>query len=166
MLYDDAALPRRFDEIIQSWDMTFKDAATSDYVVGQVWGRSEERYYLLDQARDRLDFPGTIRAVKNLSSKWPEAKLKLVEDKANGPAVIAMLKSELSGLVPVEPQGSKEARAYAVSALVEAGNVFLPARASWLDDFITETASFPNGRNDKILSFKNSVNCWKPLRVA
>jgi predicted phage terminase large subunit-like protein len=164
--YDEASLPGRFDEIIQSWDMTFKDAATSDFVVGQVWGRAEERYYLLDQIRDRLDFPGTIRAVINLSRKWPDAKLKLVEDKANGPAVIAMLKRELSGLVAVEPQGSKEARAYAVSALVEAGNVFLPARAAWLDDFITEAASFPNGRNDKTLSFKNSVNCWKPLRAA
>jgi predicted phage terminase large subunit-like protein len=164
--YDYGELPGRFDEIIQSWDMTFKDAATSDFVVGQVWGRAEERYYLLDQVRDRLDFPGTIRAVTSLSRKWPDAALKLVEDKANGPAVISMLKRELSGLVPVEPQGSKEARAYAVSALVEAGNVFLPSRAAWLDDFITEAASFPNGRNDKPLSFENSVNCWEPLRAA
>jgi predicted phage terminase large subunit-like protein len=146
--YDNASLPNGFDEIIQSWDMTFKDAGTSDFVVGQVWARAGERYYLLDQVRERLDFPGTIRAVMNLSYRWPEAKLKLVEDKANGPAVISMLKRELSGLVPVEPQGSKEARAYAVSALVESGNVFLPARASWLDDFIAESASFPNGRHD------------------
>jgi len=164
-LYD--AMPSHFDEIIQSWDMTFKDADTSDYVVGQVWGRIDERYYLLDQVRDRLDFPGTIRAVKNLSTKWRDAKLKLVEDKANGPAVISMLKKDISGLVPVEPQGSKEARAYAVSAIVESGNVFLPAHTPWVDDFIAETAAFPHGKNDKkILSFLNSVNCWKPLRAA
>ena len=26
---------------LQSWDMTFKDTKTSDFVVGQVWGRLE-----------------------------------------------------------------------------------------------------------------------------
>jgi hypothetical protein len=29
--------PSRFDEMLQSWDCTFKDAETSDFVVGQVW---------------------------------------------------------------------------------------------------------------------------------
>jgi hypothetical protein len=31
-------VPAQFDSMIQSWDMAFKDKATSDYVVGQVWG--------------------------------------------------------------------------------------------------------------------------------
>ena len=31
-------VPAQFDTMIQSWDMAFKDLATSDYVVGQVWG--------------------------------------------------------------------------------------------------------------------------------
>ena len=148
MSYADGALPRRFDEVIQSWDCAFKGTDASDFVVGQVWARAAETYYLLDQVRERMDFPQTLRAVKNLSVKWPQAQLKLVEDKANGPAVIDMLKRELSGLVAVEPQGGKEARAYAVSALVEAGCVFIPARAPWRDDFIAEVSSFPNGRND------------------
>src|SRR5262249_14809455 len=30
---------RRVDEQIQSWDCAFKDLETSDYVVGQAWGR-------------------------------------------------------------------------------------------------------------------------------
>jgi phage terminase large subunit-like protein len=46
---------------------------------------------LLDQVRDRLDFPGTLLAVRRLSARWPNAHLKLVEDKANGPAVIQSL---------------------------------------------------------------------------
>lgn len=146
--YHPHQLPKKFDEILQSWDCTFKDAKTSDFVVGQVWGRLAAQYYLLDQVRDRLDFPGTIRAVKSLSEKWPQARLKLVEDKANGPAVISTLKKDIEGLVPVEPNGSKEARAYAVTALIEGGNVFLPANAPWLDDFIHEAAAFPNGKND------------------
>lgn len=143
-------LPDKFDEIIQSWDMTFKDTKTADYVVGQVWGRKGANKYLLDQVRDRMDFPATIQAVRTLSAKWPQAKAKLIEDKANGPAVIATLKKEISGLIPVEPQGSKESRAWAVSPEVEAGNVYLPdpSIAPWVHDFIEECAAFPNGAND------------------
>lgn len=143
-------VPDRFDEIIQSWDMTFKDTKTADFVVGQVWGRKGADKYLLDQVRDRMDFPATIQAVRTLSAKWPQARVKLVEDKANGPAVIATLKKEISGLIPVEPQGSKESRAWAVSAEVEAGNVYLPdpSIAPWVHDFIEECAAFPNGAND------------------
>jgi phage terminase large subunit-like protein len=31
-------LPDNLDQELQSWDMAFKDLATSDYVAGQVWG--------------------------------------------------------------------------------------------------------------------------------
>ena len=143
-------VPDRFDEIIQSWDMTFKDTKTADFVVGQVWGRKGANKYLLDQVRDRMDFPATIQAVRTLSAKWPLARAKLVEDKANGPAVIATLKREISGLIPVEPQGSKESRAWAVSPEVESGNVYLPdpSIAPWVHDFVEECAAFPNGAND------------------
>ncbi len=140
--------PAVFDEILISWDFTFKDTKKADFVVGQVWGRVGADKYLLDQVRDRMDFPTTVQAVRNLSAKWPKARAKLVEDKANGPAVIATLKREISGLIPVEPQGSKEARASAVSPDVEAGNVWLPQDAPWVQDFIEECAAFPNGAND------------------
>jgi len=142
--------PARFDEVIQSWDCTFKDAQSSDYVVGQVWGRLGADKYLLDQVRDRMDFPTTLQAIRTMTAKWPQARAKLVEDKANGPAVIATLKREISGLIAVEPEGGKVVRAQAVSPDVEAGNVYLPdpSVAPWIHDFIEETVAFPNGAND------------------
>ncbi len=142
--------PNHFDEIIQSWDMSFKETKGGSYVVGQVWGRKGADKYLLDQVRARMDFPTTLHAVRSLSAKWPQAHAKLVEDKANGPAVIATLKREITGLIAVEPQGSKEARAAAVSPDVEAGNVYLPdpTVAPWIHDFIEELSAFPHGVND------------------
>jgi predicted phage terminase large subunit-like protein len=130
--------------------MAFKDLASSDFVVGQVWARKGADRFLLDQTRERLDFPGTLRAVRALSERWPAASLKLVEDKANGSAVIATLKHEISGLVPVNPEGGKEARASAVSPQVEAGNVYLPhpGLKHWVGGFIEECAAFPNSKND------------------
>jgi predicted phage terminase large subunit-like protein len=142
--------PQRVDEQIQSWDCSFKDVQTADYVVGQVWARLGANFLLGDQVRARMDCPATVRAVRDLSDKWPGTIAKLIEDKANGSAVIQMLNHEIPGLLPVNPQGGKIARAAAVSPLVEAGNVYLPHpdSAPWVNDFIEECVQFPNGAHD------------------
>lgn len=142
--------PARFEEVLQSWDMAFKGTDGSDYVVGQVWGRIGADKYLLDQVRARMTFTETLHAVRSLSSKWPRARAKLVEDKANGTAVIDALKRQIPGLIPVEPDGGKVVRAQAVSPDIEAGNVYIPEPdgAAWVHDYVEEFASFPNGQND------------------
>jgi predicted phage terminase large subunit-like protein len=143
-------VPHRVAEQIQSWDCAFKDLDTSDYVVGQVWARLGAAFFLGDQVRGRMDCPTTVKAVRELSEKWPRTVAKLIEDKANGSAVIQMLAKEIPGLLPVTPQGGKVARAAAVSPLIEAGNVYLPhpLYAPWVNDFIGECAAFPNGSHD------------------
>lgn len=143
-------MPRKFDEMIQSWDCSFKETSSSDYVVGQVWERSGVDKYLVDQVRRRMDCPTTMQEIVRLSEKYPKAQTKLIEDKANGPAVIAMLKHQLTGLIAVNPEGGKEARAHAVSPQIEAGNVYLldPEVAAWVAGFIDECAAFPQGAND------------------
>ena len=138
------------DEQAQSWDCAFKDLETSDYVVGQVWGRRRSAYLLLDQVRARMDCPATVKAVRQLSAKWRGTVAKMIEDKANGSAVIQMLVHEIPGILPVNPEGGKVARAAAVSPLIEAGNVYLPHPqfTPWVTDFIEECAAFPNGAHD------------------
>jgi predicted phage terminase large subunit-like protein len=137
-------------ELVQSWDMAFKDTKGSDYVVGQVWYRIGARAYLLDQVRGRMSFTASCAAVEKLTKRWPQAVAKLIEDKANGPAVISALGQKVSGLIPVEPTGSKYARASAASPLVEAGNVWIPTDelADWADAFVEECAGFPNATHD------------------
>ena len=143
-------LPERFDQVIQSWDMAFKDGDASDFVVGQVWAKKGADCYLLDQVRGRWSFTETLAHVRDLAQRYPLALRKLVEDKANGPAVLDALKHEVPGLVPVQPDGSKTARAHAVTALFEAGNVLLPDRSirPWIDDWRAEVSSFPSGAHD------------------
>jgi len=139
-----------FDELMISWDLTFKDTEGTDMVVGQVWGRRGVDAYLLDQVRARMDFPRTLKEFAQLAAKWPQAVLKVVEDKANGPAAIAMLRRTIPGIVPEEPQGSKVTRAAAVSPLIEGRTVWLPSPqlAPWVGDFVEEAAAFPNGKHD------------------
>ncbi|MBE8596845.1 phage terminase large subunit [Xenorhabdus sp. BG5] len=143
-------LPTKFDRVIHSWDMTFKDSDGTDFVVGQVWGKKDANAYLLYQIRKRMSFTKTKEAVKLLAEKFPEGRRKLVEDKANGPAVIDSLKSTVSGLVPVEPDGSKIARAHACTAEWEAGNVWLPHKdiAPWVVETVEEITTFPFAGHD------------------
>jgi len=143
-------LPARWDKLIQSWDMAFKDLQTSSFVVGQVWGLSGANAYLLDQIRERLDFVSTIAAIERLTAAWPAALEKLVEDKANGTAVINTLQGRVPGLIPINPQGSKTARLYAVSPAFQAGNVLIPAAQlyPWVNEWIGELTTFPGSLND------------------
>lgn len=142
--------PTEFDRVVDSWDMTFKDSKSSDFVAGQKWGKLGANVYLLSRIHDRMDFPTAQQAVKNLAAIPPQAPAKLVEDKANGAAIIASLKAIIAGLIAVEPDGSKQARAAAVSPFIEAGNCYLPdpSIAPWVEEFIAECASFPLGAHD------------------
>jgi predicted phage terminase large subunit-like protein len=149
--FEDAVpTPLSFSFICLSFDMSFKDEQTSDFVVGQVWGVNGPNAYLLDQVRDRMDFPTALKAVRAMQAKWKQANVTLVEDKANGSAIISTLKQKVAGIVAVEPLGGKVSRANAEAPLVESGNVYIPdpAMASWVGDFVEEYAAFPNGVND------------------
>lgn len=138
------------DQVLLSWDMAFKDTDGSDYVVGQVWARKGPRAWLLEQVRDRMDFSRTLAEFAAQAARWPQARLKLVEDKANGPAAINQLQKTIGGIVPFSPTDSKLARAYAMQPFLEAGNFELPAPAiaPWVGGFIDECAAFPNGSHD------------------
>lgn len=149
--YTAETLPGGVDEIIQSWDFSFKKTTDGSYIVGQVWARKGSYKYLLDQVRFRGGFVDAKKAITNMSAKWPAARRKLVEAKANGPAISDDLKGTVPGIVLIEvPQADKGARAEAVSPTIEAGDVFLPAPdlAPWVREFLAETEGFPNAGSD------------------
>ena len=146
--YDE--LPDGVGNWSQSWDFAFKDKKTSDYVVGGMLCSKDANIYMVDMVRDKLSFTNSVKAIQRLKAKYPQTGAIYVEDKANGSAIIDTLKDKVGGIIPINPMGSKEARAYASQPLVEAGNIWLPRpdKASWVEDFIEECAVFPNGKND------------------
>jgi predicted phage terminase large subunit-like protein len=154
-------IPPKFEQMIQSWDLTFKDSKNADFVVGQVWGKIGSNKYLVDQVRRRMTFTETVQAMRALSKKWPEATAKLVEDTANGPAIINVLKNELSGVIAITPKGSKEARAQAAAPEAEAGNFWIP-KGEMGDLFIEEAAQFPMGSHvDQIDAWSQAANRFR-----
>lgn len=160
------ALPRLY-ELLQSWDLAFEAGEENDFVVGQLWGSSGANKYLLRQTRQKLSFSDTVEAIRAMTA-WADQTFprhrghaKLVERKANGPAVIDGLRDEIPSLIPVNPQGTKTSRAHALSPQVEAGNIWLPGAPNdtntgpdrlltpaWVEAFIQEFESVPRGAND------------------
>lgn len=151
-------LPEKFDLMVQSWDCTFKGqkAAKSqdiDFVAGQVWGKLPGRLLMLPYMfNERVDFGPTKAAIKSCHAKFPQAHAILIEDKANGPAIISELRQEISGIVAVEPEGDKISRFQAQAPLWEAGSVELPDPqvfdVPWLEDYIHDICTFPKAAHD------------------
>jgi len=157
-----APLPEKFRATCHSWDFTFKESKDSDYVVGTVWGADKSDFYLLDRVRDRMGFTKSLQAAKDLARRWPNYSAILVEEKANGAAIIDVLKRELSRIVPIIPKESKVARFEAVSPLFDAGNIWLPhpSIAPWVDEFLDELCTFPNGATDDQVDSASQALNW------
>jgi predicted phage terminase large subunit-like protein len=142
--YDD---PPVCERVVISVDAAFKGTGTSRVSV-QVWGAKGPDRFLLDNVTDKVDFGQTCATIRALRTKWPKCVKVLIEDKANGPAIISVLSKEMSGVVGCNPQGGKESRLQAIAPQIESGNVYLPRYAPWLDDFIAECSQFPHGVYD------------------
>lgn len=159
----EAKLPQHFDEVIQSWDLSFKGAEDSSMVVGEVWGFKGANSYLIDETRGLWSFIQTLRAFESFSLKWPKAGRKLVENKANGPALESVLKNKIPGIMLVEPDGDKTARLWAVTPPMEAGNVYIPSPSmpgyAWVPDWLQEMGQAPNGTyNDRPDTASQALN--------
>ena len=133
---------------LQSWDTASKGGPDNDWSVCTTWIVSRHKqWYLIDVWRRRVDYPALKANVQNLAKKWG-ARRVLVEDAGAGTSLVQELRSRVSGIVAVKPQGDKASRMAVASAKFEAGQVLLPERAAWLPDLEAELFAFPGSRND------------------
>ena len=93
---------------------------------------------------------------------YPFSSAHLIEEKANGSAIIDMLRDEIPSLTPVLPEGGKEARAHAVEGLWSAGRVLVPdpSRCPWIDEFVQEVLEFPSSINDDQVDAMTQALTW------
>ena len=154
-----APYPQNFDWILLTCDAAFKATKTGSRVSILVVGGRGPYRYVLDNLTKAMTFKETCDAIVQVDSlgrvvggiyhKWaPHCTRILIEDKANGPAIVDTLRQLVSGVIPISPEGGKESRASAIQPAVESGHVLLPDGAPWLEDFIAEFASFPVGAKD------------------
>lgn len=134
--------------VMQSWDTASKGGPDNDWSVGTTWiVAKRQRWYLVDVARFRADYPTLKAEIIRAAKKWKPRRI-LVEDKGTGTSLVQELKRQISGIIAVEPEGDKQARMAVASAKIEAGQVFFPESARWLPDLEAELFAFPGGRHD------------------
>lgn len=169
----------KFDRIYLTVDATFKDLKTSDFVAMQIWGIKQGNAYLRYIVRKQMDFPDTVDKIIDLCKRFPEIETIYIEEKANGPGIIQVLrkwrkKLEIAqkmfpAVVGLEPQGGKYSRAQAVASYQRDGRCYIPAEKDahllsrpdefiWEEDglsythcFKQELGTFPFAGNDDLV---------------
>ncbi len=147
--YDDLPVPwRDLEYRLASWDGSFTDADTSDFVCGIVFGVYGGQRYVLDRVRARMTFTEACEAVAATHRRW-ECSSSAVELAANGHAIVSSLQIAMPSVYGVKVTNKgKVARARATSPQIKAGSVLLPRGQKWADEIVEEHASFPLGNAD------------------
>lgn len=148
-LYEGHPRPSAYEAILQSWDTAAVPGHTNDWSVCTTWGLLGHHIDLLDVHRVQHDFPDLVRIAKALNQKW-KPRLIVAENASSGIQLGQQLHRDgLRGIVDsLSPEGDKVGRIAAQSPKLEQGQVRLPAKAIWKDDFLSECAAFPNGKHD------------------
>ena len=157
----------RILKIVQSWDTAFKEKEGNDFSVCTTWAVGINSYYLIDMWRGRAAFPELKRKCKELY-EIHKANEVLIEDKASGQSLIQEMQRETAiPIKPIKVDSDKVARVHAITPIIEAGKVYLPNDAEWVNTLKTECEDFPDGEFDDIVDsvsqFLNHVKGKKSL---
>jgi len=154
----DMVTPSSFIRLILSVDASFKDTSSSDHVAMLLWGQTAQGMFLLHIVNQRMGFTDTLGTVRLLHNARPFGEA-LIEDKANGTAVIDTLKREARGFAirEVSPLGGKVARANACTLEFEQGRVFLPRNHPELATYEKQLLGFPSTVHDDMVDATTQV---------
>ncbi len=145
----DRAAPPSFDFVFQSWDVASAVSETANYSVCTTWGVvGTDKFYLIDVNRVRHDLPSLLKLAVILHEKYTP-DVVVIETSGVGLMFWQSLHETLgSRIQPFQPKDSKLVRAEAQTVVFEAGHVFVPRDALWLDTYRREMITFPGGTYD------------------
>lgn len=160
--YDERPAPLERDRIVQSWDTAMTAGIGSDYSVCTTWLMRGKHFYLLDVLREKLDYPSLKARVIKHHKAWLTNTL-LIENKGSGQSLVQDLRKtpHAPQPIPINVKDDKIVRLAAVSAMIEAQQVFLPATTPWLAEFKSEMLQFPNGNNDDQVDSMSQFLNWR-----
>lgn len=138
--YDESTQPalEDFETLITSWDVSNGSIeASASFTCGICIGIIGAKKYILGWEYDKCDFPDQVKMFKRLKLRYPQAKLHLIENHANGPTLIQHLeKVELElikgdTLIPINPKdygGDKVTRLFACLPEFRDNHVYMPSK--------------------------------------
>lgn len=154
--------------VIQSWDTASSISETGDYsvcITAIVQGR---RYYIVDVLRQRLAYPDLKRRIHSHAKHFGAGAI-LIERAGSGMHLVDEFCREcppdMARAIGIQPRQDKLARFEACTAIIERGDLLLPAEAKWLAEFKSELMSFPRGRHDDQVDALSQMLNWADNRV-
>lgn len=147
-----SVLPK-FDYLNIYADTAMKTGQENDSTSLQLWGSSGGKIYLVDMIHDKLESPQLLSESRAFWDKHRETyggKLRKfkIEDKASGIGLIQQLRQDGVAVDPIPRSRDKVSRAHDAAPQIEAGNVLLPERHSFLSSMLDEIKTFPNAAHD------------------
>jgi len=125
------------------------------------------QYFLTHILREKLNYPELKKKVIGHAQEF-HADVVIVENKGSGMSLIDDLRqggpAEVSMPIAFDPESDKVTRMSAQSAKIEAGQILLPRKASWLADFQAELLQFPHGRHDDQVDSLSQFLSWLSKR--
>ena len=162
--YDLLPEKESLDRIVQSWDCAAKSGELNDYSVCLTFLMRKNEFYLIDVLRQRLGYPELKKKVVELKARFA-ANAVLIEDTGHGTALIQELRGNGAlHAIGIRPDKDKITRLSAQSAKIEAGQLLLPTKAPWLEDFKAEILAFPAGRHDDQVDALSQFLGWADQR--
>jgi predicted phage terminase large subunit-like protein len=161
--YDQRTL--QLDGVVNFYfDTAYTDSEKNDPTAGIAYMVRGNNYYILECSAEYLDFNAAVRWIQAFSKRngYTRQSVIRVEPKASGKSLVQVLKAntDLNIREAPVPKGDKVARVNSVSAIIEAGRVFVPSGMVWVNDFLEEVATFPNGAHD------DRVDCLSGMLIS
>jgi predicted phage terminase large subunit-like protein len=148
-----------FNAIYQSWDCAIKAGKNNDYSVCTTWGILDNKYYLVDVFRSRLEYPALKKEIINKFNQYKPIAV-IIEDKASGQQLIQELNNSGISIIKYTPKFDKVTRLILTSHLFESGRVLIYSNRLWVDDFICELSLFPNSDHDDQVDSMTQFLTW------
>lgn len=164
---------RRFKDLPNAIDFRFLSVDASSgvesgsYSVIQLWAASNGCMYLQGQKRAHLEFPELRSWVIGIAKKY-EVRFILVENASAGQALLQELRAHYpieeawDKIRSIKPVNSKPVRMGKAMIMVDAGKVWLPDSAVFVDGLISELQAFPKGsHDDQVDALSQAVNWFR-----
>lgn len=128
----------------QTADTAASTSTAADYTVISTWAVTPDNQLVwLHCHRQRLEVPDIAPLVLRLYQRW-DVQFLVVEAVAahSGLGVYQQLRRLPVAVRPVRPVGDPLVNSHEAQTLASTGRVWVPARAGWLDDCLTEVLRF------------------------
>ena len=138
--------PKSGTKIAMGVDLALSTKTSADYTALVVMARDEfGKLYVLDAARERVDFPGALKLIRLMADKWHPQQIAVEQVAYQAVVVQELLRNTTLPIKGVTPDRDKVTRAQPLALRYEQGLVFHEQLPSWFED---ELLSFPNGMHD------------------